>query len=376
MYFRLLTIALLFLSGTVIAQEPLFTEISDLAGAGNGPNNNGIVVGDYDNDGFDDLFVPANSAPNRIFKNMGDGTFQDVTESTGIETGGFTKTGAWGDIDNDGDLDLFIGNFYTTSFPFHSYLYLNNGDGTFTDISESSNVDTFNKTRSAHMVDLNLDGYLDIYVCNLSEQNIHWTNNGDNTFTNTIFSSGLLDNLISMGAIFFDYDNDGDQDAYLTHDAYQPNIMYENNGAGVFTDVSAETGLNLGSQGMGVDHGDINNDGHLDIYVTNLGANYLFLNDGNSHFTEIAASAGVADPGMGWGCFFLDYDNDGWEDIYVVNDSQFSPVTNKLFHNNADTTFTIVSENTPLSSFHNGKGGIWADINNDGYPEIIVANNE
>jgi enediyne biosynthesis protein E4 len=376
MQIRLLTIALFFLAPALMAQDLLFTEISDSAGTGNGPNNNGIVVGDYDNDGLDDFFVPANSAASRIFKNMGDGTFDDVTESTGIVTNGLTKTGAWGDIDNDGDLDLFVGTFYTTTVPNHNYLYLNNGDGTFTDISESSNVDTYNATRSAHMADLNLDGYLDIYVCNINQQNILWTNNGDNTFTNTIFTAGLLDNLISMGAIFFDYDNDGDQDVYLTHDANQPNIMYENNGNGTFTNVSAETGLNLGSQGMGVDHGDINNDGHLDVYVTNLGPNFLFLNDGTGHFIEMAELAGVDDAGMGWGCFFLDYDNDGWEDIYVINDSQFSPVTNKLYRNNADNTFTEVSANTPLSSFHNGKGGIWADINNDGYLEIIIANNE
>jgi hypothetical protein len=253
---------------------------------------------------------------------------------------------------------------------------LNNGDATFTDISISSNISTSSQTRSVHMIDLNVDGYLDIYVCNLAQENILWTNNGDNTFTNTINLSGLFDDLISMGAVFFDYDNDGDQDAYLTHDNYQPNIMYENNGSGVFTDVSDETGLNVAGQGMGVDIGDINNDGHLDIYVTNLGPNFLLLNDGQGHFTEIAESAGAADLGMGWGCFFLDYDNDGWEDIYVVNDSQFSPVSNKLYRNNGDNTFANVSDGTDLVSFFNGKGGTWADINNDGYPEIIIANGQ
>ncbi len=360
----------------VIAQNPLFTDISDLAGTGNGSSNNGVIVGDFDNDGFEDLFIPANISPNRLFKNMGDGTFQDITAGSGIETGGLTKTGAWGDIDNDGDLDLFIGNYYTSSYPFQNYLYVNNGDGTFTDISISSNVATSSQTRSAHMVDLNLDGYLDIYICSLAQENILWTNNGNLTFTNTTSASGLFDDLISMGAVFFDYDNDGDQDVYLTHDNYQPNIMYENNGSGVFTDVSIETGLNVSGQGMGVDHGDINNDGHLDLYVTNLGPNFLLLNNGSGHFTEIAEAAGVADVGMGWGCFFLDYDNDGWEDIYVVNDSQFSPVSNKLYKNNGDSTFTIVSENTDLASFYNGKGGTWADLNNDGYAEILVANGQ
>jgi len=356
------------------AQDPLFNDISDIAGTGNGSTNNGAIIGDFNGDGFEDMFVPARLGPNRLFKNLGDGTFENVTENSGIETDGLTMTGAWGDVDNDGDLDLFIANYYTTGLPFSNYLYLNDGNGVFTDVSQSSLVATNDQTRSVHMIDLNLDGYLDIYVCNLGQQNVLWKNNGDNTFVDNTSVAGLFDSLISMGAVFFDYDNDGDQDVYLTHDANQQYIMYENNGSGIFTDVSEETGLNVSGQGMGVDHGDINNDGHLDLYVTNLGPNFLLLNDGNGSFNEIAISAGVGDPGMGWGCFFLDYDNDGWEDLYVINDSNFSPLSNKLYKNNGDNTFTEVSQDSPLYSFFGGIGGTWADFNNDGFPEIIVAN--
>lgn len=367
---------LLFWAFSIHAQDPLFTDISDIAGTGNGVSNNGVVIGDFNNDGFEDMFIPARLGENRLFKNLGDGTFEDVTASSGIEASGLTMTGAWGDIDNDGDLDLFIGNYYTAGLPFSNYLYLNDGNGVFTDISMSSGVSTNDQTRSVHMIDLDLDGYLEIYVCNLAQQNVLWKNNGDNTFQNNTSVSGLFDSLISMGAVFFDYDNDGDQDVYLTHDANQQYIMYENDGNGVFTDVSEQTNLNVAGQGMGVDHGDVNNDGHLDIYVTNLGPNFLLLNDGNGSYTEIASSAGVADIGMGWGCFFLDYDNDGWEDIYVINDSNFSPQSNKLYKNNGDNTFTEVSENSPLYSFHGGIGGTWGDFNNDGFPEIVVANGE
>ena len=368
---------LLFWTSTLSGQNPLFDDITNNA-VGFGPkDNNGIIIGDFDNDGFEDIFVPSRLDDNRLLKNMGDGTFQNIISSAGIEQGGLTMTGAWGDIDNDGDLDLFIGNYNIPTAPFGNYLYLNDGNGVFTDISASAGIDTQNKTRSVHMVDLNLDGYLDIYVCNLLEENILWQNNGDNTFTNYTFVAGLFDSMISMGAIFFDYDNDGDQDVYLTHDGNQANIMYENNGSGIFTNVSAATNLNVVGQGMGVDHGDINNDGHLDIYVTNLGANFLLLNDGNGSFSEIAMSAGAADEGgMGWGCFFVDYDNDGWEDIYVINDSSFSPATNKLFKNNGDNTFTLVSDSYSLASFFTGRGGTWTDIDNDGFPEIIVANGQ
>ena len=374
---RNLLFILFLLPSLLIGQNPLFDEISDQAGTGNGINNNGIIIGDFNGDGYEDLFIPSRLDKNRLFKNNGDGTFKDVTAESGIETDGLTMTGAWGDIDGDGDLDLFIGNYYTPTAPYSNYLYLNDGNGVFEDISVSAGVAANSQTRSIHMIDLNLDGMLDIYVCNLLQENTTWQNNGDNTFSNTTFAYGLGDRQLSMGAIFFDYDNDGDQDAYLTHDGNQANIMYENNGQGRYVDVSASTGLDMVGQGMGVDHGDINNDGHLDIYVTNLGANFLMLNDGTGRYTEIAIEAGAADQsGMGWGCFFLDYDNDGWEDIYVVNDSQFSTATNKLYKNNGDLTFTLVSENHSLSSPFAGRAGTWADLNNDGYPEILVANNQ
>lgn len=371
-------LGLLFITTSLFSQAPLFNDITFDAGTGIGAmNNNGIVIGDFDNDGNEDIFVPSRLDENRLLKNMGDGTFQNVTALSGIENGGLTMTGAWGDVDNDGDLDLFIGNYYTQTASFTNYLYLNDGNGVFTDISTTSGIDTEDQTRSVHMVDINLDGYLDIYVCNLSQQNVLWQNNGNNTFFNATFSSGLYDASISMGAIFFDYDNDGDQDVYLTHDGNQANIMYENNGFGFFYDVSLLTNLNVAGQGMGVDHGDVNNDGHLDIYVTNLGPNFLLLNNGNGSFGEIAIDAGVADEtGMGWGCFFVDYDNDGWEDIYVINDSNFSPSTNKLYKNNGDTTFTLVSFGSTISSFYAGRGGTWGDFNHDGYPEIIVANGQ
>ena len=370
---------LLLWTSTLLGQDPLFDDISVTAGTVNSSkNNNGIVIGDFDNDGLEDIFVPARLEDNRLLKNMGDGTFENITATAGIELDGLTMTGVWGDIDNDGDLDLFIGNYYIPTAPFQNYLYLNDGNGVFTDISASAGVATNDQTRSVHMVDLNLDGYVDIYVCNLLQQNIYWQNNGDNTFVNYTLPSGLVDANISMGAVFFDYDNDGDQDVYLTHDGNQQFIMYENNGLGIFTDVSFATGLNVAAQGMGIDYSDINNDGHLDLYVTNLGPNFLLLNDGDGTFSEIAVPAGVADAGgMGWGCFFLDYDNDGWEDLYVINDSNFSPQPNALYKNNGNNTFTLVSDYlSPLYSYFAGRGGNWGDFNNNGFPDISVANNQ
>lgn len=373
---RYLSIILLFFVQIGLSQNPQFIDISESAGTILGGDNNGIVVGDFNGDGFEDFFVPCRLQENKLMQNNGDGTFSNVIANSGIGTDGLTMTAVWGDIDNDGDLDLFVANYYTEQYQHANHLYINDGTGNFQDISSSAGVETMDKSRSVHMCDVDYDGLIDIYVCNISQENILWHNNGDNTFSNYIAQSGLGDTQVSMGAMFFDYDGDGDQDLYLTHDAYQANILYENDGSGVFLDKSIESNLNYAGQGMGVDHGDINNDGHLDVYVTNLGQNCLFVNDGSGQFTNIAESAGVDDVGMGWGCFFIDYDNDGWEDIYIINDSNFSPESNKLYRNNGDLTFTEVGEGTPLDSFYVGIGGAWMDFDNNGYQDIIVANTE
>jgi len=222
------------------------------------------------------------------------------------------------------------------------------------------------------MADIDNDGYIEIYVANIFGQNVMYQNNGDNTFTDITAYSNTTDTQIAMGSLFFDYDNDGDQDLYLTHDAYQPYILYENNGAGRFTDVSAARGANFAGQGMGVDFGDYNNDGYFDLYITNLGYNTL-LKSNYGNFTDVALQAGVEDIGMGWGTFFLDYDNDGLSDIYVVNDYFFSPNQNVLFHNMGNDTFNIVSTNTNIASMFSSYGSASADIDNDGWVDIAIA---
>jgi hypothetical protein len=205
-------------------------------------------------------------------------------------------------------------------------------------------------------------------------ENIMYRNNGNGTFTDITFFSGATDPLISMGAVFFDYDNDGDPDLYLTHDANIPNILYQNNGNGQFLNVSQFSGANIAAMGMGVDVGDINNDGWLDLYITNLGPNTLLLNNGNGTFSNITFAAGVGDPGMGWGCSFLDYDNDGFQDIYMANDSYFSPFPNLLYRNLGNNIFDVVSENSPVHSMEGGYGMACADFDHDGMVDIYLAN--
>ncbi|MEM1216446.1 MAG: FG-GAP-like repeat-containing protein, partial [Bacteroidota bacterium] len=178
---------------------------------------------------------------------------------------------------------------------------------------------------------------------------------------------------ISMGAIFFDYDDDNDPDLYLTHDNNQPNILYENQGDGTFLNVAAATGCDYAGFGMGVDVGDLNNDGSLDLYITNLYENTLYLNLGGS-FYNISANAETDDRGMGWGTSLLDYNNDGLLDIYAANDSYFSPDPNVLYRNDGNNQFTIVSEGQAEGSLLGSYGTATLDFNNDGRLDLVVAN--
>lgn len=354
-----------------MAQIPpaYFTDISEEARFTNTGNNSGVSMGDYDSDGDDDLYVSVRDGRNRLFKNMGTDVFKHVELEAGVGFEGNTLMSVWGDLDNDGDLDLFLGNYDEPNI-----LYRNNGDGTFEDVSLPAGIANSNRVQAVTMGDIDQDGWLDIYVANLSEQNYLYKNNGDMTFSNVVFESGTTDMLVAMGTIFFDYDNDKDLDLYLTHDAYQPCILYENDGTGKFTDVSQASGTNVGIQGMGVDVGDFDHNGFLDIYITNLGANVLLMNNGDKTFTNVAGDAGVDNTGMGWGTVCFDYNNDTWEDIYMVNNYNFAPSPNRLYHNKGDGTFEVVSYDTPLEVKKVGYGTACSDLNGDGSVDIALTN--
>lgn len=347
-----------------------FVEMAEAMGLNNAGRNSGIAVADFNNDDLDDIYVSQSNGTNLLYEAQPDGRFVEIGAQAGVAHTGTTTQSIWGDIDNDGDLDLFLGNRMEPN-----KLYLNQGNGTFVDISASAGVNKMGLTKAAMFGDIDNDGFIDLYVANLGTQNEMYRNNGNLTFTDITFLSGATDTQIAMGALFFDYDNDNDLDLYLTHDANQPNILYQNDGSGHFIDVSAATNTNHGGQGMGVDFGDVNNDGHLDLYITNLYENTLLLNNGNGSFSNISAFAGVTDLGMGWGTLWFDYDNDGWQDIYVANDSYFSPFANILYKNMGDLTFQIVSDSTVLSSMFGGYGVASLDNDMDGWLDLYLANN-
>ena len=365
-----LIVALVWAAQPLAAQ--IFTNVSVESGIQIDGQHHGVAWGDYDNDGDPDLYTATQYGPNRLFENQGDGTFEEVGALAGVAGLGNSMTAVWGDVDNDGWLDLAVGNYLETN-----RLYKNLGDGTFEDITGSAGIGHSGPCRSLHMADYNNDGFLDIYVVNINSANVLFQNNGPGmTFSNATYVAQVNDTQVGMGALFTDHDHDGDMDLYLTHDANQPNKFFDNDGDGTFTEKADELGLDYIGNCMGVDAGDVDRDGWMDIYITNLYPSELLMANGDGTFSSAGETAGVNDSGMTWGCIFFDYDHDGILDLYIVNDYIFSPMPNILYHGLADGTFEVVSAgDATLEHPYSDFGLASADYDGDGDLDLAIATN-
>ena len=297
-----------------------------------------MIQADYNNDGCLDILVlrGAWEFPQRksLLRNNCDGTFTDVTVPAGLaDPPTSTQTAVWADIDNDGYLDLFVGNEKGPSQLFH-----NNGDGTFKDISHSAGVDRIAFTKGVVAADFDNDGYVDFYVSNLNGNNFLYRNNHDGTFTDVAAEAGVQKPWQSFATWFFDYDNDGFPDLFVTsyyvsteetlrsYLGLTPNAetlkLYRNMGDGTFRDVTAQTHLDRVFMPMGANFGDIDNDGFLDIYLGTGNPTYgsvlpnvLLHNKDGKFFTDITASSGTGELHKGHAVAFADLGNNGHEDL-------------------------------------------------------------
>ena len=366
-------IILILLMPNVGTSNVLFTDITINAGINYSGRSEGICVFDYNNDGWDDiLFTTRNGNRLYLYENNTDMEFIDVTTETNLGLTFEGRTPVAGDYDNDGDLDLFIGAVVG-----ESYLFQNDGSGSFQDVTSISGINVSGQVRGCSWVDYNADGYLDLYVGMLLNTNKYFKNNGDGTFVDVaqnIGAAGPIDSGVIMGLGFIDYDRDGDQDLYILQDNNLGNILLKYENFGQYIDVSMGTQTDLEVMGMGVAFGDIDRDGLFDIYMTNLYENSLLLNNESGVFADISASSGSEDtPGsMGWGTFFFDANNDGWVDIYNNNESFFDNVPNSLLINNGDSTFTEMGEETGTVLYNNGFGSSFADFDHDGDMDMVL----
>jgi enediyne biosynthesis protein E4 len=334
----------------------------------------GVAVADFDNDRWDDIYV-AGYGGNALYRNFGNCKFEDVTEKAGLRVGGFSTGAAWGDFDRDGHVDLFV--------PRYVFIDINK-------LPEFGSNDKFCRFRGV-MVQCGPWGLP-------GESDFLFRNRGDGTFQDVSKAAGVDDpnHYFGMQGVWADYDNDGWPDLYVADDA-GPNYLYHNNHDGTFEDVSLLSGASLSADGreqgsMGVDFGDIDHDGLLDIIVTNFTEepDTLYWNRGKQGFNDISYPSRIGQPSyplVGWGTSFIDIDNDGWLDIFVANGHVYpqmdlvkggAPYRQPflVFRNNRDRTFEDVTaltglNNLPLAS---RRGAAFGDVNNDGKVDVLVLN--
>jgi hypothetical protein len=338
----------------------------------------GVAFGDYNNDSYPDMVI-ASYNKFKVYKNNGDGTFADVTAASGINfTGLSLKAAVFGDYNNDGWRDIYLTSWYS-----QNRLYKNNGDETFTDVTAQAGVGvpfTYQSTCAA-WGDYNKDGYIDLYVGNygniegLGDQpNILFKNNGNGTFSDVTSQANVADSFGKkpLGITIFDYDDDGWQDIYINMDKEQRSTMFHNNGNGTFTDVSVSSGTNCHLDAMGTSIADYNHDGWLDIYVSNgPPGNILFKNNGNGTFTDVTLQTGTSVNKECWGNNFIDYNNDGWLDIFATAAHGIDRC-DVLLKNNGNNTFTNLGFNIGVKDSAFSFGTAKSDFNNDGYPDFCV----
>ncbi len=331
------------------------TEKAKLKGIMGGLN---ITQTDYNNDGFKDIFIlrggwqgDFGDEPNSLLKNNGDGTFTDVTTISGLLSFHPTQTATWNDFNNDGWLDVFIGNESPqNSAKMHpSELYMNNGDGTFREVGAAANANVISFVKGVTSGDYDNDGWKDLFLSTMSGKRILMKNlgikDGEVKFQDVTGVTGIADHTgNSFPTWFWDFDNDGLLDIFACDYSFrttlgvymaaeklgipagnpEKTLLYHNNGDGTFTNVSEAVGLNTNIFAMGSNFGDIDNDGFLDMYLgtgnppyQSIIPNRMFKNKGGKHFADVTASARVGHLQKGHGVSFADMDNDGDQDIYI-----------------------------------------------------------
>jgi hypothetical protein len=349
-------------------QEGAFVDVTDKAGLSGMPQNRygmGVAVGDYDNDGFQDIYV-TNFGANTLYRNNGNGTFTDVTARAGVASSGWSASAGFFDYDNDGRLDLFVTRYLTWAFDKNRYC------------GEKK------PGYRAYCHPDNFDGIA----------NVLYHNDGNGTFTDVSAKAGIADpSGKGLGLAFADYDDDGFIDVYVANDSVQ-SFLYHNKGGGTFDEVGLLAGVGFNEDGktfagMGVDFSDYDNDGRPDVFVTDLSNERyrLFRHNGDGSFRDVTNASGVGGatlPFAGWSTRFFDYDNDGWKDIFVAQGHVMDTIEKTapnlrylqppLLLRNESGRFVRVAAGEPFKYDWAGRGAAFGDLDNDGDVDVVVSN--
>jgi len=348
--------------------DGMFTDVTERAGISGMPQGHysmGVAVGDYDNDGFEDIYVTGYGG-NILYHNNGNGTFTDVTKKAGVGAGGWSASAGFFDYDNDGKLDLFVTRYLDWSFKTNRYC---------------------GEKRPGYRAYCHPDNYDGM-------TNILYHNNGDGTFTDVSAKAGIANATgKGLGVVFADYDGDGFTDIFVANDSVQC-FLYHNNGNGTFTEVGLLAGVGYNEDGktfagMGADFGDYDNDSFPDIVVTDLSNEryMLFRNNGDGTFRDVTNQSGLGASTLafsGWSTRFFDYDNDGWKDLFVAQSHVMDTIEKTspnlkymepplLLHNQSGHFSRVVAGEVFQKEWA-GRGAAFGDIDNDGDTDIVVSN--
>ena len=355
-----------------------FTNVAEKAGVTNDRWGYGVVIGDFDNDGWPDIYV-TNYGKNRLYRNNHDGTFTDVAEKAGVTLGTWSTGATFGDYDGDGNLDLFVAGYIDFD--------LKNPP-----ISGTKSVGYARCAFRGVQVMCGPRGLR-------GEKDHLFRNKGDGTFEDVSEKAGVSDpdRYYGLGAVFADVNNDGKPDLMVADDS-SPNYLYINKGDGTFEDDSYVSGFAVNEGGrevanMGLAVGDYENNGHLSVVSTTFSDDYkvVFQNDGTGVFTDVSYKSGIATPTIPFVAFsdgFIDYDNDGWKDLFIGNGHVYPEVDqhpewgssyaerHQLFHNLKNGKFAEVPavEGTGLAVVSVGRGAAFGDIFNDGKVDVVISN--
>ncbi len=364
----------IFILTLVTGQAQNFTRILNDPSVSETEYTRGPGWGDYNGDEFVDLVVPANFVDNLLYQNVGNGSFLADTISAVDDEGSISNAPAWGDMDNDGDLDLFICHENGNNF-----LYKNVG-GVLSKVTTGPIVSGSGVSLAASWVDYNNDGHLDLFVANGFSNNVNWlyTNLGGGVFQQSFLGAITSDNTDTRGLSWCDYDNDGLVDLFLANgssSSSKPNKLYHNEGNGVFVNVDTSIVVTDAGRSISASWGDYNNDGFPDLFVSNWNQTHkLYSNNGDGTFSNDSVPHLTTRVSPGSGSAWGDFDNDGLLDLLVANGPSGSSDSNFLYRNLGGGNFALITGEAVANDMGSSRGVAWADVNNDGFLDLFVAN--
>ncbi len=333
----------------------------------------GVVFLDVNNDGFLDIFLVNNSNQSKLWINNNGSGFIESSAIWGVNFTSPTRGISAADFNNDGYIDVMVGNWQT------SIMLFKNTGTSFINFSTDAGVAFMSYGGSVNWIDYNKDGKIDVLFANDGmppRYNYLFRNDNLISFTNVAFTSGLIDSSSTLTLSSADYNNDGFPDLFLGTQSNPgfstTGILYRNNGNGTFTDATIESGILTNYYTWGSEWGDFNNDGFMDLYLASTtGFNQLYKNNGNGTFTDVASSMGLDDMGQSYSCGWADIDNDGDLDLYVAKGQNYA---DKMYRNDG-TTFTDISSAAGMGDLRHSSCISWGDINNDGFLDLYLNNN-